>query len=153
MYMFINALLAALAVQVSGAQRAEDGPACRAELKGRSLLTTIEFPTGRQVEGPWRVVHAGMPQDGSPQYVLLATLDRVIEKDGVTGGQHVIPFTEPLSLAFEGATQQEIVQRAARVWCVTVMRAQENQSLDSLSPQQHTMNRRVAVLEEDRPQA
>jgi hypothetical protein len=145
MYMFLNALLVALAAQMSGPQRAEDGPTCRAELKGRSLLTTIEFPTGLQVEGPWRVVHAGMPHDDSPQYVLLATLDRVIEKDGVTGGQHVIPFTEPLSLAFEASTQEELVQRAARTWCVTVMRAQQNQSLESLSPQ-HAMNRRVAVV-------
>lgn len=145
MYMFINALLVALAAQMSGANKAEDGPACRAELKGRSLLTAVEFPTGLQVEGPWRVVHAGMPHEGSEHYTLLATLDRVVEKDGLTGRQAVIPFTQPLSLAFEGETQEQLIQRAARMWCVTVMRAQENRSLESLSPQ-HTMNTRVAAL-------
>jgi hypothetical protein len=147
MYMFINALLIALAVQVS-AQRAEDGPACRAELKGRSLLTTIEFPTGLQVEGPWRVVHAGMPRDDAQHYVMLATLDRVIETDGLTGRKQVIPFPEPLSLAFEAETQEELIQRAARAWCVTVMRAQENRSLESLSPQ-HALHTRVAARQEE----
>jgi hypothetical protein len=150
MYMFINALLLALIVQVSGTNKAEDGPACHAELKGRSLLTTVEFPTGLQVEGPWRVVHAAMPMEESPQFLILATLDRVIEKDGLTGQQQVIPFTEPLSLAFEGETQEQVIQRAARVWCITVMRAQEDRSLETLSPK-NALNSRVAALPEDRP--
>jgi hypothetical protein len=44
----------------------------------------------------------------------------------------VFPFPQPVRLAFEGDTREEAAHRAARVWCVTVMRAQENQGLDHL---------------------
>jgi hypothetical protein len=145
MYMFINALILALLVPAGNTERVEDGPACRAELSGYDLLTTIEFPAGLTVVGPWRVVHSGDVKDGETHYTMYATLDRVIETDGLTGNRNVIPFPEPVSLAFEGPTQKELIQHAAQVWCVTVMRAQENQQLQRLSPNQ-AMNTRVAGL-------
>jgi hypothetical protein len=145
MYLFINALILALLVPASGTERAQDGPACKAELTGLDLLTVIEFPTGLTVEGPWKVVHTGDMEDGEARYVMFATLDRVIEKDELTGSRNVVPFPQAVSLAFEGKTQQDLVHRAAQVWCLTVMRAQENQKLQHLDPSSAS-NARVAAL-------
>jgi hypothetical protein len=145
MYMFINALILALLVPVGETERVEDGPACRAQLSGLDLLTIVEFPTGNRVEGPWRVVHSGDMEEDEAKFVMYATLDRVIETDGITGQRSIIPFPEPISLAFEGATQKDLIHHAAQVWCLTVMRAQENQQLQRLSPDKAT-NTRVAGI-------
>jgi hypothetical protein len=150
MYMFINALILALLVPAAGVERVADGPACRAELKGLDLVTTLEFPSGLQVDGPWRVVHTADKEDDKIHYVMFATLDRMVQRDPATGARNIVPFPQPISLAFEGATQKELVQHAARVWCVTVMRAQENQRLDRLSPTQ-AVHTRVAVLPHAKP--
>jgi hypothetical protein len=150
MNLFVNALILALLVPTGSAQKVEDGPACRAELRGSDLLTTVVFPTGLQVEGPWRVVHSEQSPDGS-SLTMLATLDRIVEKDALTGGRNVVPFPVPVNLAFEGPTTKELIHRAAQVWCVTVMRAQENPALQHMSPTraQHT---RVAALPEYAPE-
>jgi hypothetical protein len=152
MYMFINALILALLIPAEGVQKVEDGPACRAQLTGENLLTTIEFPTGLKVEGPWRVLHRAEIEDNLPNYIMYATLDRVIETDELTGGHHIIPFPEPVSLSFEGPDQEQLVQRAAQVWCVTAMRAKENQKLERLSPTR-TFATRVAFVPTDDPSA
>jgi hypothetical protein len=152
MYQFINALILAVLVPASGAQKVEDGPACRAELRGLDLTTTLELPTGMRVEAPWRVVHTGDVEEGRTKFVMFATLDRVIERDPVTGTRSITPFPQPVSLAFEGESQEELVQRAAQVWCVTVMRAQENSELQKLSPSAVRAGR-VAVLPQPRPVA
>jgi hypothetical protein len=131
MYLFINALILALLVPPGGAYTAEAGPACRAQLKGLNLLTTVELPTGVAVEGPWRITPAETPS--ARKYNVVATLDHVIETDALTGDRDVIRFPQPVRLSFEGDTQEEVVRRAARMWCVTVMRAQQNQSLDQLA--------------------
>lgn len=131
MYLFINALILALLIPAGGANLAEEGPKCRAEIRGLNLTTVVELPTGVAVEGPWRLAHQA-DQTQENRYRVVATLDHVVEKDALTGGRSVIPFPQPVKLAFEGDTQEEMVRRAARVWCVTVMRAQENQMLDRL---------------------
>jgi hypothetical protein len=133
MYLFINALILAVLMPAGGAERVEDGPACSAELKGHALTTTLELPTGTRVEAPWRVVHTGEMVEGKATFVMFATLDRVIERNPTTGSRSIVPFPAPVSLAFEGASQTETVQRAAQVWCVTVMRAQENDRLQHLA--------------------
>ncbi|HEX6134071.1 MAG TPA: hypothetical protein VFZ24_08905 [Longimicrobiales bacterium] len=130
MYLFMNALILALLVPAGGVQM-EAGASCRAELKGLNLLTVIELPNGLAVEGPWRVRN-DRAEHSSKRYTVVATLDHVVEKDALTGDRNVIPFPEPVQLAFEGDSQEEVVRRAARVWCVTVMRAQENRSLDQM---------------------
>jgi hypothetical protein len=150
MYMFINSLILALLVPIGQTDRAQDGPACHAELAGLDLRTVIEFPTGLKVEGPWRVVHSGELREGEAHYKMFATLDRVVETDGMTGNRNVIPFPEPISLAFEGSTQKDLIHHAAQVWCVTVMRAQENQQLQRLSPDRATQTRVAAAMVEDR---
>lgn len=149
MYMFINALILAVLMPASDSERVEDGPACRAQLNGLDLLTVVEFPTGLTVEGPWRVVHTGDVEDGQARFVMYATLDRVIEKDEFTGARSIVPFPEPVSLAFEGPTQKDLIHHAAQVWCVTVMRAQENQQLQRLSPSQATDTRVAGLIVED----
>jgi hypothetical protein len=153
MYVFINALILAVLVPASGAERVvrvEDGPACSAQLEGHDLTTTLELPTGTRVEAPWRVVHTGEMVEGKPVFVMFATLDRVIERNPKTGSRSIVPFPEPVSLAFEGHSQTEVVQRAAQVWCVTVMRAQENDKLQRLSPEP-ALGTRVAVQSQPRP--
>lgn len=145
MYMFINALILALLMPPGTPDTAQNGPACRAELKGHDLLTTIDLPGGMTIEGPWRVVHRGEMRGEETHWVMLATLDRVIEKDAISGERTVIPFPEPVSMAFEGTDQRELIHRAAQVWCVTVMRAQENQALDRLSPSQQAAKTRIAA--------
>lgn len=149
MHMILNALILAVLVPASDTRTAQDGPSCRAELKGTNLLTTYELPTGVLVEGPWRVMHTGEAEAGQTHFTMFAVLDYVVEKDALTGKRNVIPFPEPVRLAFEGTTQKELIQRAAQVWCVTVMRAQENQALDQLSPKQN-LNTRIAALPQPR---
>lgn len=131
MYLFINALILALLIPAGGINVVEEGPRCRAEIKGLNLTTVIELPTGLAVEGPWRLAHQAAQIDAK-RYRVVATLDHVVETDALTGGRSVIPFPQPVRLAFEGESQEEMVRRAARVWCVTIMRAQENQMLDRL---------------------
>lgn len=142
MYLFINVLILALLVPTGGTYIAEDGPTCRAELNGHKLLTIVELPTGVAVEGPWRVTQ-GTDELSAKAIVLVATLDHVIETDEITGSRSVIPFPQPVRLAFEGHTREEAAHRAARVWCVTVMRAQENQALDHLP---EAAPRRITVV-------
>jgi len=144
MYMFINAVLLALLLPAGGAE-ASSGPACKAEVEGLKLLTVVHLPGGMVVEGPWRIVHGGEVKENQTHYFMLATLDRVIERDMVTGNQKVIPFPEPVNLAFEGSNQRDLIERAAQMWCVTVMRAQENQALDRLPPNQGSITRIAAV--------
>jgi hypothetical protein len=148
MYMLINALIIALLIPAGSPEsvrRAEAGPSCRAVLEGTNLMTTMEFPTGLTVEGPWRVLHTTEAGGDDANVTIYATLDRVIETDELTGGNEVIPFPEPISLSFEGADRSELMQRAAQVWCVTVMRAQQNQRLENLSPNR-AFQTRVARL-------
>jgi predicted RNase H-like HicB family nuclease len=134
MYLLLNALILALLMPLGGSQKAETGPACRAELKGVDLLTVLELPNGVAVEGPWRVVRRSDDPARARRHVVLATLDRVIEKDALTGERQIVSFPQPVRIAFDGDTHTELVERAAEVWCVTVMRAHQNQSLDPLAP-------------------
>jgi hypothetical protein len=144
MYMVINALLLALLLPAGGAEKVRGGPACRAEVQGLKLVTVVQLPGGMVVEGPWRIVHGGEMKDDQTHYVMLASLDHVVERDVVTGEQKLIPFPEPVNLAFEGTSQRELVERAAQIWCVTVMRAQENQALDRLPSNQGSITRIAA---------
>ncbi|HSJ05726.1 MAG TPA: hypothetical protein VK936_03420 [Longimicrobiales bacterium] len=144
MHMFINALILAVLLPGTGVEPTSDGAACRAELKGHDLVTTLEMPTGVWVEGPWRVLHRGDVTETGTRFVMYATLDRVVERNPLSGSQHVVPLPRPVSLAFEGDTRSEVVQRAAEVWCVTVLRAHENQTLDRLPPEKG-LQTRVAV--------
>ena len=54
----------------------------------------------------------------------------------MTGLERETRLGSPVRLVFEGTDQRDLVRRAAQVWCVTVMRAQENHALDQISPMQ-----------------
>jgi len=141
MYLFINALIVALLMPAGGSQLAAEAPTCRAEIRGLNLLTVVELPTGVAVEGPWKITHEA--DEATSTFRIRATLDHVIETDVLTGDRSVIPFPQPVNLQFEGNSQEDVVRRAARVWCVTFMRAQENQTLDQLAEPVPT---RIAAL-------
>jgi hypothetical protein len=149
MYMFINAVILALLLPAVTEQKAADGPACHAELNGRELITRFELPTGMVIEGPWRVVHRGDVAEGDTHHIVFAQLDRVIETDALTGERVVIPFPEPVRLAFEGQSQHALIRNAAQTWCITVMRAQQNRSLDRISPDQMNQTRITALSPPD----
>jgi hypothetical protein len=134
MYLFLNALILALLLPAGGVQSADVGPACRAELKGAVLRTVLELPGGVAVEAPWRVTHRSSDATRAKRHLMAATLDRVIEKDALTGERNIVPFPQPVHITFEGDTHAALVEHAAELWCVTVMRAQENRSLDRLTP-------------------
>lgn len=143
MHMFFNALILAMLMPIGGQERTQDGPACHAQLTGSELLTSYRLPDGVVMEAPWRIVYHGTMEGGQAHFTMLAVLHHVVEKDVLTGNSRVIPFPEPVRLTFEGTTQKETVQRAAQVWCVTVMRAQENRALDHISPDQARNRLRV----------
>jgi hypothetical protein len=153
MYLLLNALILVLLLPLAGSEKAAPGPACRAELSGMDLLTVLELPTGVAVAGPWRVVRRGSDPARSGRQVILATLDRVIETDALTGERQVVSFPRPVRIAFDGATQADLVERAAEVWCSTVTRAHENQSLDPLSPAAPLPPMRITALPQRRASA
>ena len=137
MYVFVSAMLLALMVPTAP-QRTQDGPACHAELRGLLLVTSVDLPSGVRVEGPWKLQHQGElnTESGTAHFRMDAELDRVVQRDGLTGQERETRLGAPVRLVFEGSDQKDLVRRAAQVWCVTVMRAQENRALDQISPSQ-----------------
>jgi hypothetical protein len=144
MYIFINALLLAVLLPAGGAE-VNDGRSCKAEVKGLKLLTIVHLPGGIVVEGPWEIVHSGEMREQQPHYVMLARLDHVVERDAITGEQKVIPLPAPVNLTFEGTSQHDLVEHAAQIWCVTVMRAREGQALDRPQRSESGITRVVAL--------
>ena len=137
MYVFVSAMLLALMVPTAP-QRTQDGPACHAELRGLVLVTSVDLPSRVRVEGPWKLQHQGElnTENGTAHFRMEAELDRVVQRDGLTGQERETRLGAPVRLVFEGTDQKDLVRRAAQVWCVTVMRAQENRALDQISPSQ-----------------
>jgi len=132
---FIAALALALPAPLA-AQTPGQAPTCRGALEGDRLVTTIEFPNGYVVEGPWRV-SGNRPvalEDGTRGVAMNASLDRIIEVEPGTGQRVTTPFPEPIETTFDGQTEQELVQRAAQIWCLTVIRAQQNQQRNQGTP-------------------
>ena len=137
MFVFVSAMLLAMMVPTAP-QRTGDGPACHAELRGLVLVTSVDLPSRVRVEGPWKLSHQGEmnAEDGTAHFRMEAELDRVVQRDAVTGQERETRLGSPVRLVFEGSDQRDLVRRAAQVWCVTVMRAQENHALDQISPTQ-----------------
>lgn len=125
MRLIINALaFTALALPAGlHGQEADNGPACRATLDGGRLTTTIEFTNGYVVEAPWRVTgnRTASLEDGRRGLVVDAVLDRIIEREPATGQQRTTPFPDPIEAVFEGHSEEELVYRAAQIWCLTIM--------------------------------
>lgn len=129
MRFFIKSIVAvAMIVPIQlGAQTRGDSPACRADLDGDQLTTVIEFSDGYAVEAPWRVTwnRAASLEDGTRGVEAGAELDRIVEVDPATGQRVVTPFPKPIETTFQGRSEEELVYRAAQIWCLTVLKAQE----------------------------
>lgn len=138
---FIKTAIAVMAFSAPVGLFAQDpanAPACRANLDGDQLTTAIEFPDGYAVEAPWSVSwnRAATLENGRPGVVVAAQLDRIVELDPATGQRIVTPFPEPIETMFEGATEDELIYRAAQIWCLTVLKAQEQQEAGRSAPAQ-----------------
>jgi len=132
---FFWILAAALALGAPAhltAQPPGRAPVCRGALDGDRLTTTIEFPNGYVVEGPWRISRRRPValEDGGSGVAMNASLDRIVEVQPGTGERVTTPFPEPIETTFDGQNEQALVQRAAQIWCLTVLRAQQNQQRD-----------------------
>jgi len=128
---FVTALALALPAPLA-AQGSDQAPTCRGSMEGDRLTTTITFPNGYTVEGPWRV-SGNRPvalEDGTRGVAVNASLDRIIEVEPGSGQRVATPFPEPIETTFDGQNEQQLVERAAQIWCMTVIRAQQNQHRD-----------------------
>jgi hypothetical protein len=100
-------------------------PVCRASMDGGQLTTVVQFDDGYMVEGPWQVLQnrAASLDDGGRGILVGARLDRIVEVDPATGARQATPFPNPVDVTFEGHNQDELVSRAAQIWCASVMKA------------------------------
>ena len=127
-FWIFSAALALGAPAHLAAQPPGRAPVCRGALDGDRLTTTIEFPNGYIVEGPWRISgrRTVALDDGGSGLAMNASLDRLVEVQPGTRERVTTPFPEPIETTFEGQSEQAVVQRAAQIWCLTVLRAQQN---------------------------
>jgi hypothetical protein len=130
MHMLINAVVLSLTLPADPLDIARVVPTCSAQLDGRMLLTQVEFADGYVVEGPWRVLHTRnrTSDSGAAERVMAAVLDRIVERDALTGERRTTPFGQGVAVTFEGASQDDVLRRAADLWCATVMRLGKNPS-------------------------
>lgn len=106
-----------------GAPVESESRACRGELQGNELRTTIEFEDGSSLIGPWRVAHVA----GTAEHRVTGILDRVIEVDS-RGMTATTPFPHGVAVLFEGRSERDMIENAAQVWCSTVKRARSARS-------------------------
>jgi hypothetical protein len=134
------ALLLALVLPVYLAAQSSEAPACRAALDGDLLTTTIEFSDGYSVEAPWHVTwnRSAALEDGRTGVSATARLDRIVEVKPGTKERVMTPFPEPITTKFEGHSEQELAYRAAQVWCLTVLKAQEQSPNKAGKPAQNS---------------
>ncbi len=121
----VVAVALALPVGVGAQQVAQRSPVCRASMDGGQLTTVVQFEDGYTVEGPWQVLQnrAAALDDGAKGIQVGARLDRIVEVNPATGERQATPFPNPVDVTFEGHTQDELISRAAQIWCASVMKA------------------------------
>lgn len=132
------AVLAALVfpAAVAAAQPPADEPVCRASIDGQRLTTVVRFDDGYTVEGPWQVLedHPASLSDGRQGIRVGARLDRIVEVDPQTGDRQATPFDHPVDVTFEGRDRDDLMERAARIWCASVSKARADEPPKSTSP-------------------
>jgi hypothetical protein len=130
MRVLINAvLLLAFAAPVAAvAQDANEGPTCSGSLDGSLLTTVIRFPDGYTVEGAWQILEnrTASLRDGRQGRQMSMMLDGIIEINPETGERKRMPLPQPIETEFEGENEEELVYRAARVWCTAILKARED---------------------------
>jgi len=122
----VVAVVAALVPATVGAQQiSRIPPVCKASMDGGQLTTVVQFEDGYTVEGPWQVLQnrAAALDDGGKGIQVGARLDRIVEVDPSTGERQATPFPNPVDVTFEGHNQDELMSRAAQIWCASVMKA------------------------------
>lgn len=130
------ALVAVVAVPAVVKAQSEDAiPSCRAHMDGQQLTTSIEFSSGYRVEGPWHVLknQAVALADGRSGVVLGAVLDEIVEVDVSSGNRSAMPLPKPIAVQFQAATQQELVTKAATVFCFSVVKARSESMHETAS--------------------
>ncbi len=110
---------------LAAAQPPADEPVCRASLDGQHLTTVVRFEDGYTVEGPWQVLenHAASLSDGSKGIRVGARLGGIVEVNPTTGARESTPFDHPVDVTFEGRDRNDLMDRAARIWCASVSKA------------------------------
>jgi hypothetical protein len=124
MHMLINAVVLAATLPADPAEIARDIPECHAAIEGGMLNTRVEFAGGYAIEGPWRVMHNGRAElhDGREGRAISAVLERMVEIDAITGSHRMTEFPQGIAIRFVGHTQDELIEKAAQLWCLAVMR-------------------------------
>jgi hypothetical protein len=100
-------------------------PSCRATLRGASLMTVIDFPSGFRLEGQWQVLGLG-PPDGLPTtkaMVVDLLLDQLSQADTAGSEAYSIPLARSLRLRAEGPSAAEALQQVTDTWCSSVLEA------------------------------
>ena len=127
-------VMALVAPGALGAQQVSDRePVCRGSMDGGRLTTVVQFEDGYTVEAPWQVMQnkAGPLTDGGRGIQMGARLDRIIEVDPATGARQATPFPNPVSITFEGHNRDELISRAAQIWCSSVLKARADRAKDT----------------------
>jgi hypothetical protein len=122
--MLINAVVLAMTLPADPAELAAGVPTCTAVFADGVLSTQVAFADGYTVEAPWRVLRARnvRAMDGSRARVVSAVLDRIVETNALTGQRSHTRFRERVDVTFRGRTQDDVNDRAAALWCTTVLR-------------------------------
>jgi hypothetical protein len=128
-------LMAASSVQ---AQVGDRTPTCRAERLGEALITRIEYPDGYRVEGPWRITRD--TRAGSLS-TIQAVLDRIVEFRPLTSTQQMTSLPSAIEMTFRGRSPVALLEEAANVWCVTVMKARASYDYSAVKRRAATPNR------------
>jgi len=118
--------------------------ACRGDLQGDVLRTTIEFEDGSRLIGPWRIARAQQRV-----HSVTAVLDRVIEVDQ-RGASQTTPFPHGVAVQFKGGSEQDMIDHAARVWCSTVRQARRTQQMEWTRLPQAQITAAPAITAPDR---
>lgn len=111
---------ALLLAGVAEAQVVRSAPTCKANQSGAELVTRIVFPDGYTVEGPWRVT--GVVKSGR-NTTLTAVLDHIIETAAISSRREHVALPGPIQMKFTGRSMNELLNEAANLWCVTVLKA------------------------------
>jgi hypothetical protein len=134
---FIAVLIAGSSLQ---AQEQDQAPICQAERRGESLITRIEYPDGYKVEGPWRITS---DLQAGTMSTVRAVLDHIVEFKPLTSTQQMTALPSAIEMTFRGTSLNALLEEAANVWCITVMKARA--SLDSPSVKRQGQTNRVAM--------
>jgi hypothetical protein len=120
---WVGVVLAASSLQ---AQATEQGPTCRAERNGSALTTRIQYSDGYRVDAPWRITEDSRAGSTS---IVRAVLDRVIEFEPLTSTQQITSLPSAIEVTFRGTSTVDLLEEAANVWCMTVMKARASHEL------------------------